>query len=272
MMSRKEQQAELLIKFGELISPLEDLIKYPHNQTAQTRSKASAKFAYDRDQFVSLLNEFTRGESGHNYSVELKEITAALNGFTNQLMSFRDDATELAERLQLIRDVTTRNILAIPCDIDSAVLEAGSPFSAFVKLRSICETANDRLLFVDPYMGQGAVRRYFHGIPKHVSVGVITKRRGGQEFADFIDISKLFADERGPEAYRLMYHANLHDRYLQCDNTVYHLGGSFKDAGRKSDFTVTQIQLAPDGEAAIHTLLTESTETFGPATPIHPAP
>ena len=49
-----------------------------------------------------------------------------------------------------------------------------------------------------------------------------------------------------------------------------HLGGSFKDAGRKSDYTVTQIQVAPDGDAAIQSLIQKSTETFGPSAPSHP--
>lgn len=272
MPSRKEQQAELLIQFGALIAPLEELVSYPDRQTAQTRAKASAKFTHDRDVFQRSLSEFTGGEPGHNYKVELLAISAALNTFTNQMTSFRDDTPKLSERLQHVRDVATRSILAIPCDLDSEVLEAGSPFSAFVKLRSICETANERLLFVDPYMGQGAVRRYFHGIAEHVSVTVITKHRGGQEFADFMDVSKLFADERGASLYRLMYHPDLHDRYLQCDDSVYHLGGSLKDAARKSDYTVTHIQVARDADSAIQALIQESTETFGPASANHPTP
>lgn len=272
MTSRKEQQADLLIQFGALIAPLEELVTYPDKQTAQTRSKASAKFTHDRGIFQQSLENFARGEPGHQYKVEKQEISSALNAFTGTMTSFRDDTLQLAKKLQHVRDVTTRNILAIPCGLDAPVLEAGSPFAAFVKLRSICETANTHLFFVDPYMGQGPVRRYFHGIPDHVSVNVITKRRTGQEFADFIDVSELFSHQRGPSLYRLMYHPGFHDRYLQCDNSVYHLGGSLKDAGRKSDYAITQVQAEPDNDAAIQALVQASTEVFGPSNPNHPTP
>ncbi len=272
MASRKEQQAELLIQFGELIAPMEELVNHPKQQTAQSRARASAKFTHDCDLFKRSLSDFTNGESGHNYKVEYSQISGRLNVFTNQMVSFRDDTAKLAGELQQVRQTATQYILAIPCDLDSEVLEAGSPFTAFVKLRSICETASQQLVFVDPYMGQGAARRYFHNIAADVSVTVITKRRNGDEFRDFIDVSKLYADERGVSLYRLMYHPDLHDRYLQCDDSVYHLGGSLKDAGRKSGYTVTRIQVAANATETIEKLVQESSETFGPSNLNHPTP
>ena len=270
MTSRKEQQAELLIEFGDLIAPMEELVNYPDQQNAQTRAKASAKFTHDRHNFQLLLNAFTEGEPGHNYTIENLQITKHLNGFTNAMVSFRDDTEKLRDQLLKLRKPVIRNILAIPCELDSEVLEAGSPFTAFVKIRSICETASQQLVFVDPYMGQGTVRRYFHGIPEQVTVSVITKQLSGDEFRDFLDVSKLFADERGPSRYCLMYHPDLHDRYLKCDETVYHLGGSLKDAGRKSGYTVSKIRVASHGQTEVLKLLGESTEQFGPNKPQHP--
>jgi hypothetical protein len=49
MTKRKEQQAALLIQFGELVAPLQNLVDQPEQQTAQTRARASAKFTHDRD-------------------------------------------------------------------------------------------------------------------------------------------------------------------------------------------------------------------------------
>ncbi len=270
MTNRKEQQAELLLKFGALIAPMEELIDYPDQQNAQTQAKASAKFTHDRESFQHMLDAFTRGEAGHNYKIENSEISGRLNRFTNQMVSFRNDTEKLRNELLDLRKTLISNILAIPCELDSAVLEAGSPFTAFVKIRSICETASQELVFIDPYMGQGTVRRYFHGIPEQVTVTVITKRRSGDEFLDFLDASKLYADERGQSRYCLLYHPDLHDRYLQCDETVYHLGGSLKDAGRKSNYTISRIMVASDGAAAVVKLLEESTEQFGLHKSNHP--
>ena len=270
MTSRKEKQAALLIQFGELVAPMKELVNYPDQQTPQTQAKASAKFIHDCDSFKHLLNDFTRGEPGHDYRVENSQVSVHLIRFTNHMVSFRDDTEKLRDELTKLRETVVASILSIPCELDSEVLEAGSPFSAFMKIRSICETANRELIFVDPYMGQGTVRRYFHGIREQVTVRVITKRRGGDEFHDFLDVSKLYSDERGQSKYCLMYHPDLHDRYLKCDDTVYHLGGSLKDAGRKSGYTVSKIRVASDGAEQVLKLLGESTEQFGPSEPSHP--
>lgn len=270
MISRKEKQAELLIKFGELIAPMVQLVEYPDQQNAQTRARASAKFTHDREKFQSLLYDFTRDEPGHNYTVENGQISGHLNRFMNQLVTFRNDTEKLRKEILDLRETVTTNILSIPCELDSEVFEAGSPFTVFIKIRSICETAKEELIFVDPYMGQGTLRRYFNGIQDQVVVTVITKKRSGSEFSDFLDVSRLFADEWGQSKYNLLYHSDLHDRYLKCDEDVYHLGGSLKDAARKSSFTVSKIAVPNDGKAAILKLLSESKEQYGPTNPKHP--
>ena len=271
MTSRKEQQAELLIMFGELVSPLEELVRYPDQQTSQTRAKASAKFTHDRPIFLNILTDFTKGESGHDYAVESSLITGRINRFVNQMVDFRDNTEKLAEELKDLREVTISHILAVPCELDTEMLDAHSPFTSYIKLRSIVESARRKLIFIDPWVGQGIVRRYFRLIPKDVELTVITKRRSGKaEFGDFIDISKLYADERGKMNYRLMYHSDLHDRYLQCDDVIYHLGGSFKDAGRKSGFTITKVQSTTSNQSQIDKLISESSEQFGPSNSVHP--
>ena len=63
MTSLREQQAELLIQFGELIAPMEELVDYPDQQNAQTRAKATAKYTHDLVSFQTLLNVFIQGEA-----------------------------------------------------------------------------------------------------------------------------------------------------------------------------------------------------------------
>lgn len=271
MISRKEQQAELLISFGELIAPLEELVIHPDEQTEKTRSKACAKYTNDRPRFYETLNKFCKGEKGHNYSVESSAITQTLNGFTNQLFKLREDTEQLKNRLQEIRNIVKKNILSIPCELDTEIFEANSPFTVYIKLRSIVECANTQLTFIDPYISAGLIRRYFHYIPNNINITVITKcRTGGTEFNDFIDLSSLFANERGFSKYRLMYHPDPHDRLLKCDDDVYHLGGSIKDAGYKSKYTITKMQSITDGQDKINTYISESSEQFGPSHKNHP--
>ena len=266
--SRKEEQAELLIKFGELISPLVEITNYPEQQTAQTRSKAIAKYTHDRDLFNSIIADFCRGESGHSYKVELQELSGRLNRLTNQMPQYRDNPEKLKNELEDVKKTVISSILSIPCDIGAEVLEAGSPFTAFLKIRSLCETSNSELIFIDPYIGPSIVRRYFGCIRESVSVTVVTKmRRGGDEFDSFLELSKLYSDERGPSKYSLHYHQDLHDRYLKCDDDIFHLGGSIKDAGQKSGYTISKIN---SGLSQIQNILDGSAEQFGTSNMQHP--
>ncbi|MCR4291124.1 MAG: hypothetical protein NUV86_12790 [Candidatus Scalindua sp.] len=98
-----------------------------------------------------------------------------LNKFTNQMVSFRDSHTTLEKEINELRKSVKKHILAIPCELDTEVLDAGSPFTSYIKIRSIIETANKQLIFVDPYMGQGTIRRFFNNIPENVCITVITK-------------------------------------------------------------------------------------------------
>ena len=270
MTDRKEEQADLLIQFGDLIAPLEGLVALPEKQTPQTRSRACAKFIHDLQLFQQNVQQFVTGELGHHYSVERQGIIGSLNIFSSQLDQFRDDPEVIKSRLADLRETVKRNILSIPCDVEEGVIGSGSPFTAYLKIRSICETAEKELVFVDPWMGAGTPRRYFRDIPESVVVSVITKKRSRQDFSDFLDLSWLYSKERGHLKYRLFYHSDLHDRYLKADDTVYHLGGSIKDAGVGSDFTIT------NGDAqtaeAISKLMKEATEVFGPKNPKHPNP
>jgi hypothetical protein len=271
MRTRKETQAEILILLGELISPLEDLVRYPDQQTSQSRAKASAKFAHDRQSFLNRLNDFAKGEPGHDYHVENSVITGRMNRFLNQLEGFRDDTDALKEELSDLKKVVTSRLLAIPCEIEGDVVNANSPFSCFIKIRSIIETAQSEVVIIDPYMSGSVIRRYMSAVDSNARVTVVTKRRaGGMEFGEFIDISKLYASERGPQKYRLMYHSDLHDRYLQCDNAVYTFGGSFKDAANKSRFTITTVKSKTDGKDEIKNIIQQSIEQYGQSNNQHP--
>jgi len=257
--------------FGELIAPLDDLVKNSNSQNQQTRAKASAKFSHDKPVFLATLNIFCNGESGHVYAVESAAITAKLNGFSNSLISFRDEEEILKDKLQELKKSVLSSIVAIPCEIDSEVLEAGSPFTAYVKLKSIIETAVNKVIFIDPYMAPTIVNRYFNLVSENTQVTVITKfRRGRTEFDDFLSLSKLYANQVGSEKYTLKFHDTNHDRYLQCDDDVYHLGGSLKDAGDKSSFTITKVRSIAEGEIEVNKLISESSEQFGLLNTVHP--
>ena len=44
-----------------------------------------------------------------------------------------------------------------------------------------------------------------------------------------------------PGDYRVVTDEHFHDRWLQCDNNLFALGGSIKDIGNGTTFTITRI-------------------------------
>jgi hypothetical protein len=82
-----------------------------------------------------------------------------------------------------------------------------------------------------------------------------------------MDVSRLYAAEH-PTAYRFMTHEKVHDRYLWCDEVIYTLGGSLKDAGKK-ELTITKIDF-PTGHKTIQDLRKTAQELFGKDNIQHP--
>ncbi len=162
-------------------------------------------------------------------------------------------------------------ILDIPTEVSSEVLEARSPFQAYCKLKAFCETTNLKLVWVDPYIGAGLFHRYFSELPESVEVTLVTKKRSGSaEYQEMLDISRLYAQERGPSKYQLRVETSNHDRWLRCDDQIYHLGGSAKDAGKRSNFTITKLASTPENFQTLDNLITSAAELFGPTNTTHP--
>ncbi len=269
-MKRKEQQAELIYKLGLLLRPIQELIDYPGQQTPQTRSRACAKFASDLTGYLHNVMAFSQSEPGHRYDFEWNAIFECLNRFGDELNAKRDQTDELRKALDPAQTKATRLLLSIPTEVVSEILEAHSPFQAYCKLKVFCEATSQKIIWADPYMGAGLFHRYLNDLPDSVAVSLVTKdRRSNAEYQSFLDISRLYANQRGPSKYQLVVESTNHDRWLQCDDQLYHLGGSAKDAGKRSDFTISKLEPTPENFQKLSALVASGTELFGQTTLVH---
>ena len=98
----------------------------------------------------------------------------------------------------------------------------------------------------------------------------ITKQKDVARHREFMDVSRLFALERGPAHYRLVAHPDFHDRWLRCDGQLYALGGSVKDAGMRSDFAIGRIDPMTENMKKDDDLVAAGCELFGPTNMTHP--
>jgi hypothetical protein len=95
-------------------------------------------------------------------------------------------------------------------------------------------------------------------------------KKDKQRWTEFLDVSRLYAHERGPDLYRLVVQPNLHDRWVTFDSKrIYGLGGSAKDAAIKDCFTLTTVEATDENLARTEQDTNSGTELFGPNTPTH---
>ncbi|EAQ81747.1 hypothetical protein [Blastopirellula marina] len=269
-MNRKEQQAELIYKLGLLLRPIQDIVDYPDQQTPQTIARAMAKYAADRDSLLTDVRNFMQSEPGHFYLFEWQTFDDSLGSLGLEINRNRNAIDGIRSILDKNRRQALNAIHLIPTEIESEVFEANSPFQAYCKLKTYCETTLSNFTWADPYMGASLFHRYLNDLPDAATVTLVTKDRANQpEYQSYLNISRLYASERGPTKYRLIVESSNHDRWLRCDDQLYHLGGSAKDAGHRSPFTISSLSPTPENFQKLDELINSGTELFGPNTPIH---
>lgn len=220
------------------------------------------------------FEEFSRGQPGHYYRIEVKKFQAAIYGLVNKL----EKNPYLKEAVQEHLANAQAALDAIPVPRTSVILEAGSPFTAYCKLKELCEAdATSSLIWLAPFFSASIFHRFLNSIRPNVPVTLVTcepvkhaGRRDKTRWIEFIDISRLYATERGPALYRLIIQPNLHDRWIIFDTKrIYALGGSAKDAGDKDYFTITSVEASPENLQKIQNHIDTGKEFFGPQTPHH---
>jgi hypothetical protein len=126
---------------------------------------------------------------------------------------------------------------------------AGTPFDAYVSIRTIIHTAKNRLLILDNFIGSPllTVLRTMPAVAAQVSlsIDVLTTQRGLVQRPDFLHEAKLFQAQFTQCGVDVRTTTDFHDRFIVIDgSTVYHLGASIKDAGTRA-FLISKLQDGP---------------------------
>lgn len=273
-MDRLTEKLDLLVKLGRLFGPMQRLAECPDDYNEQERAETIARYLYEHQVLIQEFAKFSTGQAGHNYQIEYKKFIRALTYVAGRIEKGHDLGQLLTEQITIAREA----INAVPVPRSSVILAAGTPFTAYCKLRSLSEADAARVvLWFDPYFGADIFHRYLQFVDSNVSVVLVATepspragRTNADRWTDFLDISRLFARERGVTKYRLLVAGSLHDRWLVLDGKrIYSLGGSAKDAASKDLFTITHVEASAENLQKIDDTLNASTEWFGPHTPVH---
>lgn len=273
-MDRLDAKLDMLLKLGRLFGPLERLIETPDEFDEQERAETLARYFAEYPKLNEECREFSVGQPGHNYQIEFEKFFNALYSVAQRLKNGHALEDVVRENLKIARDA----IHAVPVPRSSVILEAGTPFTAFCRLRSLCEAdAKHSLTWFDPYFGANIFHRYLQFVDRNVCVTLVASEPGqhaGRANRDrwdgFLDISRLFAAERGHYKYRLVVADSLHDRWLVLDDKrIYAVGGSAKDAASKDVFTITGVEPSTANLKCITDTIANGEDWFGPTSQTH---
>lgn len=274
-MNRKREQAEVFFQFGQLIGPLLKVAENP--ETDSEHRKVMARFFADVDAFKKSFLTFAAGESGHDYRVQVYQAFGALAKFETGHRRGELKGEELHSAVKDLRQQVFEALHEIPVPVESAVYDARTPFSTYRLVRDLCSTAQSLVLWMDRYFDQTLFHRYLADVPESAVVTLVTlpdtKLRSPkdlQRHSEFMNVSKLFAQERGPDRYRLVFNDAFHDRWLRCDDKLFHFGGSIKDLGADATFTISKLDFTPENVRAFEEPLSSGREVFGPTQRVHP--
>lgn len=118
------------------------------------------------------------------------------------------------------------------------VLFDGQIFDAYVFVCDLVRRANKRIILIDNYIDE-TVFTLLNKRNRGVLATIYTKR---------IDDNLRLDIERHNDQYapiNVRTAPNIHDRFLIIDDTLYHIGASIKDLGKKL-FAFSQMEISPD--------------------------
>ena len=138
-----------------------------------------------------------------------------------QNRSYHEDMLPRLDNLQLLKgSPKLREELTVPED---------HPFSAKSEVRGYLDEAKTEVTIVDTYIGVGTLD-CIRGLVQPVRI--ITAERSGSIEQGFDSAVKDFRQEGG--SIEIRQHRKIHDRFIIFNNRCWLVGGSLKDAGKKT--------------------------------------
>ena len=114
----------------------------------------------------------------------------------------------------------------------------GQIFDAYVFVSDLIKIAKKRIVLVDNYLDESVLVTLSKREP-NVTVKIITKTASNQFHLDLNRHNSQYP------AINIEERNNIHDRFLIIDETVYHIGASLKDLGKKL-FAFSKMELSSE--------------------------
>jgi len=217
------------MKDEELLAEIEDILRnVPPRKSIHVQSDENYSWF---GRVAAVLEEWD-SVKGVLARVDIDNIQNPLAMFSDQ--GLRKTLTTLHQARHSLRMKTTGPL--------SVAVSNGMVFDYFDEIRKIIETANQDILFIDPYLDAEVISRYI----VHVKQGVLIRLLAREKLKTLIPAVNTYKNQSN-QNIQVRSAPGFHDRYIIIDkNSCYQSGASFKDGAKKSPTTITQITDAFD--------------------------
>lgn len=197
---------------------------------------------------VAMLSSVLRSKTAIEVNIRVMRVFTEMRSFliSNAHMFQRLETLEhhqlllqkhLSETDKKIEEVLTRLDDKEIAPIEGFFFE-GQIFDAYTLISDLVRKADRRIILIDNYVDDH-VLKILDKRKDGVSATVYTNPRNSQ-----INLDIRRHNAQYPEIY-LRHCTNVHDRFLIIDDTVYFIGGSIKDLGKKI-VAFSQMHQSPD--------------------------
>ena len=246
----QESQKEMVAMLGSFITVLKS-----YSQLLSSTSEDSEELRLYRSlqpivsEFSGKTNFFSNFCTKYHYPIYYKETIRATTRITTllgyqTLPSQKKEVSKFVAELDLniekLSEIMIATAQIVTPSIDTNI-RADNSFSAYCLFSSIFDSTSSLLLLVDPYIDINIFYRYLYRLPKQTRIVLVSDKKNvtGQTLSALESVEKLFETEY-PNYQRKML-TKLHDRYLVNETSAYSLGGSIKDAAKRSDYSIVQL-------------------------------
>ena len=209
--------------------------KCTSNSKSQRGGTRYMPFAFT-EQGVAMLSSVLKSDTAIEVNIRIMRAFTAMRGFlmNNAHVFQRLEAVEhhqlLMQKHQSDTDKRIDEILTRLDNKDTETIEGfffeGQIFDAYALISDLIRKATDRIILIDNYVDDRVLK-------------VLTKRGEGVHATIYTDPhhSQINNDLRRHNAQypriEVRHCSNVHDRFLIIDDTLYFIGGSIKDLGKK---------------------------------------
>lgn len=184
----------------------------------RTNSSKAIKF---RQWATSVLKSYIQ----NGYVINGEKIT------NERFVSLENDVNILKSQMNNVYSHIKNNTL----EIKHGIFFNGQIFDAYVLLSDLIKSAKVSIILIDNYIDESILNLFSKN--QNVKFTIYTQNISKQLQLDIKKYNKQYSN------LEVKITKNFHDRFLICDETVYHFGASFKDLGNKV-FAVNKMNIS----------------------------